>query len=361
MSSYKDHLYALILAGGGGTRLWPKSRDDTPKQFLKLFNDQTLTQITAYRFNQILPWEKIFCVTVSDAYRQEILREIPEFIEENIFVEPARRETGPAHGLGAKMIHKIDPEAVIVTEAADRLVKPVNLYLNTLQKAAKLAFENGILITVGVVPSYPNTGYGYIKRGKQSYKSGDTEFFKVDEFKEKPEMNTAKRYVKSGDYYWNAGQFVWRAKDLLQALERHEPDIYRQLEGITLDNLSTRYERMPKLAIDYAVAEKSDNMHVVEADFFWTDIGDWKEVWSNLEKDEHSNVVINDSGKRDLINIDTTDSLIHTNGRMITTIGVDNLIVVDTKEALLICNKSRAQSVKMIVEILKKRAQKDLL
>lgn len=352
-SEYKDHLYALILAGGGGTRLWPKSRNDTPKQFLKLFNDQTLTQITAYRFNKILEWEKIFCVTVSDAYKKEILKEVPEFLPQNIFVEPARRETGPAHGLAAMMIYKKDPNAVIITESADRLVNPVSIYLRTLKRAAKLAYEKNILITVGVVPTYPNIGYGYIKRGSKVFDVRKTEFFKVDEFKEKPELETAKRYVKSGNYYWNAGQFVWKAEDFLEALREHQPDVYKQLEGINSENLKSRYENMPKISVDYAVAEKSNNMYVVEADFFWTDIGDWKEVWTNLKKDEMGNVVIDGGEGGEVVNIDTSDSLIHTNGRMVAIIDVDNIIVVDTKEALLICSKSRAQNVKQIVEQLK--------
>ena len=146
--NYNNHLYALILAGGGGTRLWPRSRNKTPKQFIKLFNNQTLTQITSYRFNKILPWEKIYCVTVSSAYKKEILREVPEFISKNIIVEPARRETGPAHGIGAVYIHKQDADAVIITEAADRLVNPVSKYLNSLKAAAKIAYEDSVLISI---------------------------------------------------------------------------------------------------------------------------------------------------------------------------------------------------------------------
>ena len=179
-SDYQKHLYALVLAGGGGTRLWPKSRNKSPKQFLSLFGGKTLTQITLSRLNKILPWEKIFVVTVSEDYRKEILKEVPQMIGKNIIVEPARRETGPAHGLGALYISKIDPEAVIITEAADRLVKPVERYLEILQACAKVAYEEKVMIAMGVKPRYAHPGLGHIKKGnKWGQVDGDV-FFKLD-------------------------------------------------------------------------------------------------------------------------------------------------------------------------------------
>jgi len=367
---YKDHLYALILAGGGGTRLWPRSRNKTPKQFLPLFNGKTLTQITSHRFNKILPWERIYCVTVSDEYKKEILKEVPEFIPENIIVEPARRETGPAHGIGAMHIYKKDTSAVIITESADRLVNPVRIYLSTLKKAAKLAFEKNVLITVGVKPRYPNTGYGYIKRGKVSEKVRNTKFYGVESFKEKPDLKTAKKYISKRTYYWNAGQFVWRADALLESLRNFEPEIYTNLKSIgeaigTSDEkqiTKSSYENMKKISIDYAVAERAKNLMMVEADFYWTDIGDWKEVWENLKKDETGNVIIDGPEEGgSVINIDTSDALIHKNGRMIAVIDVDNIIVVDTKDALLIASKSRAQNVKQIVNLLKEKDANEYL
>lgn len=366
-SNYKNHLYALILAGGGGTRLWPRSRNKTPKQFLPLFNKKTLMQITSERFNKMLPWERIFCVTVSEEYKKEIIREVPDFLPKNIIVEPARRETGPAHGIGAAFISKKDPEAIIITEAADRLVDPIHLYLKTLQKAAKLAFEKDVLITVGVKPRYPNTGYGYIKRGKKVQEVGKTDFYMVDSFKEKPDLATAKRYLAKKTYFWNAGQFVWKAQSLLNAIEKFEPQIKKQLDIIS-ENISSKsviessYKKMPKIAIDYAVAERADNLLMVEADFNWTDIGDWKEVWENLKKDESGNVIIDGPEEGgSVINIDTSDAIIHKNGRLIAVIDVDNIVVVDTKDALLIASKSRAQNVKQIVNNLKEKKLEEYL
>jgi mannose-1-phosphate guanylyltransferase len=368
--SYREHLYALILAGGGGTRLWPRSTNKTPKQFLKLFEGKTLMQITASRFNKVLPWERIYCVTVSEAYKKEILKEVRYFLPANIIVEPARRETGPAHGLGASYIYKKDPDAVIITEAADRLVKPVSLYLKTLEVAAKVAYENGVLVSIGVEPRYPHVGYGHIKRGKKWGEERGVKLFKLEKFIEKPPLALAKRYTSSGKYYWNAGQFVWRADSLLASLKKHAPAVSKGLGRIS-QKIGTReegrilrsvYKAMPKIAIDYAVAEKEKNFVVAAAEFFWTDIGDWKEVWENLKKDNLGNVIIDGSEPGgEVINFDTSDALVHTDGRLVAIVDVDNVVVVDTPKALLVCSKSRAQNVKQIVNRLKDLGKLDYL
>ena len=369
-NNYEDHLYALILAGGGGTRIWPKSRNKTPKQFLKLFNKQTLTQITSKRFRKILPWERIYCVTVSEAYKKEILKEVPQFKAENIIVEPARRETGPAQGIGAAYIVKKDPDAVIMTESADRLVKPVSKYLNTLKAAAKVAYEERVLVAVGVKPRYAHTGLGHIKRGKKHPTVDGVSFYKMEKFVEKPPLALAKKYTSSGKYYWNTGQFVWRGDSILAALEKYEPKISKALAKIS-ESIGTssekktvirEYKAMPKIAIDYAVAERAKNFMVVEARFFWTDIGDWKEVWKNLHKNKMGNVIIDgDEPGGEIINIDTSDALIQTDGRLIALVDVDDIIVVDTKDAILIASKSQAQNVKKIVQQLKKEKRKEYL
>ena len=367
---YKNHLYASILAGGGGTRLWPRSREATPKQFLRLFNKKTLTQITLNRIHEILPWEKIFIVTVSDAYKKEILKEVPEMKNENILVEPSRRETGPAHGLGALYISKLDPEAVIITESVDRLVSPVKDYLNVLETSAKKAFSDKVIVTVGIKPTYPNIGYGHIKRGKKVSVEKGVTFYQVDKFIEKPPLELAEKYTKSGDYYWNAGQYVWRADFLLNALAKHAPEVSRRLAMIgkaigTAKEESTVkqvYESMPKISVDYAVAEKESALLVAEATFNWTDIGDWNEVWKNLPRDKNGNVFIDgDEPGGEIINIDTSDALIQTDGRLIAVVDVDDVAIIDSHDILLVCKRSRAQSVKKIVEKLKEEKRKELL
>lgn len=364
--NYKDHIYALILAGGGGTRLWPRSRNKTPKQFLKLFKGRTLTQITSYRFRKMLPWKRIYCVTVSEDYKKEILKEVPEFVAENIIVEPARRDTAPAHGLGALYIFNKDPNAVIVTEAADRLVDPVSKYLSILEASAKVAYEKGVFVSVGVKPRYPHTGLGHIKRGKK-YTTDNSKhiFYVADRFVEKPPLALAKRFTASGKYYWNAGQFVWRADSILEAIGKHAPKIKKSLDSIVeawstpgseddKSVINKEYKAMPKISIDFAVIEKVKNMVVATGDFFWTDIGDWKEVWKNLDKDEEGNVIIDgDEPGGEIMKIDVSDTLIHKDGRLIAVIGVENIVVVDTKDALLITSKPKAQNVKKIVNQLK--------
>ncbi|MBL7036647.1 mannose-1-phosphate guanylyltransferase [Candidatus Microgenomates bacterium] len=357
-------MYALILAGGGGTRLWPKSRNKTPKQFLPLFfEDQTLTQLTFERFKRVIPIEKIYCVTVSKAYKKEILKEIPEFKKDNIIVEPARRETGPAHALGAYVIQKEDPDAVIITEAADRLVKPVGRYLEVLMAAAEVAYVQKKLVALGVTPKYPHTGLGHIKKGEKHAAIKDIHFFKLDKFVEKPPLNLAEKYTKSGNYLWNAGEFVWRVDVLLDEIKKYAPKIYENLQRIkNIKKIDKIYKDMPKIAIDYAIVEKSTDFVVVHGDFDWTDIGDWKEVWENSKKDNFGNVIIDgDAPGGEIINIDTSDALIYKNGRMIAVVDVDNIIIVDTHDALLICSKSKAQNVKKVVNTLKERKLEDLL
>lgn len=321
-----------------------------------------MTQITFERFKKIIPVEKIYCVTVSEQYKKEIIEEIPEFVKTNIIVEPERRETGPAHALGAYIINKKDPDAVIITEAADRLVEPIQNYLSTIKAAAEVAFTEKVMVAMGVTPKYPHTGLGHIKRGDKKLVVRNISFYKLDKFVEKPELVLAKKYTESGNYYWNAGEFVWRADVLLAEIKKHAPKIHEQLQKIEKSSIEIAYKDMPKIAIDYAIAEKSSNFYVVHGDFNWTDIGDWNEVWKNLNKDENGNVIIDgDEEGGEIINIDTSDALIHKDGRMIAIIDVDNIIVVDTPKALLICAKSRAQNVKKIVESLKDKKRIDLL
>ena len=368
--TYRDHLYALILAGGGGTRLWPRSRNKTPKQFLKLFGGKTLIQITAKRLRKILPWKNIFVVTVSNEYKKEVLKQVPRVLPENIIVEPARRDTGPAQGLGALHIFKQDSDAVIITESADRLVNPVSSYLRTLLAAAKVAHETGNLVAMGVKPQYPNTGLGYIKRGEKLEYGKKIRFFKLEKFVEKPPIALAKKYTSSGKYYWNAGQYVWKAEALLAELKKHSKSLSNNLQkisdavGTSSENavISSVYKKLEVVPIDVAVSEKSKNMCVVEGLFNWTDIGDWNEVWKNLPHDGMGNVIIDgDEPGGELINVDTSDALIHKDGRLIAVLDVDNIIVVDTKDALLIASKSRAQNVKKIVNILKEKKKTELL
>lgn len=359
-----------MVVGGGGTRLWPVSKSSFPKQFLKLFDNKTLTQITSYRFNKILSWDHIFAVTTSDGYKKEIIKEIPEFVHENIIVEPMKRNTAAAHALGAVYILKKDPKAIILNEAADHLVDPQREYLKNLLSAAEAVYEKDLLLAIGIKPTYPNVGYGYLKMGDKLYESEGKHVFKLDAFTEKPDLDVAKKYLAQGKYFWNANQYVWGAKSFLDALSKHAPEIAKGMNLIA-EELGTKNERetivkvynsLPDVSVDYAVSEKAKNFIMIIADYGWTDIGDWKEVWENSPKDHGGNVIIKGGEKGgEVINIDTTDALIHSDGRLVAAIDVDNLIIVDTKEVLLVCSKSHAQSVKKIVERLKEQGRKELL
>ena len=369
-SNFQNHIYVLLNAGGGGTRLWPRSRNATPKQFLKLFGKKTLTQITAERFAKIVPWEKIIIVTTSNDYKREILNELPNIPFTNVIVEPARKNTAPAHGLGALFILKRDADAVILTSPTDHLVAPDEKYLEAMLVAAEVAYKGDILVTVGIKPMYPHTGYGYIKRGVRFSEIFGNEVFQVDKFTEKPDINTAKKFIKSGDYYWNTSQFVWRADSILKALKNHAQDVSNLLDKIAKSigtnkqekTIAEAYKKMPEIAIDYAVAERAKNFVVVPSDYHWSDIGDWNEVWENLDKDKSGNVIIDgdEPGGR-VISLDTTNSIVHSDGRLIVIIDVDDVAVVDTKNALLVCSKSKAQNVKKIVEQLKEEKKIEYL
>jgi mannose-1-phosphate guanylyltransferase len=367
---YKDHLYALIIVGGGGTRLWPVSRKKSPKQFLKLFGGQTLTQITSYRFAKMLPWEKIYAVTTSEEYKREILKEVPEFLSKNIIVEPMKRSTAAAYALGALYISRVDPMAVLLNETADHLVDPQREYFKNLYAAAESVYGQDLLLTIGIKPTYPNVGYGYVKIGEKLTETGGKFVFKLSGFTEKPKLETAEKYLASGKYFWNGGEYVWSAQSFLKALSKHAPATARGMEKIAEAVGTARegkilkevYEKLPDISVDYAVSEKADNFIMIIADYSWTDIGDWKEVWENSPKDSSSNVIIRDSkDKSEVLNIDTTDAIIHTNGRTIAVVDVDNVAVIDTDDVLLVCAKSRAQSVKKLVEKLKEEKRTDLL
>lgn len=368
--SYKNHLYALILAGGGGTRLWPKSLDKTPKQFLKIFNNKALVQITAERVNKMLPWDKIFVVTTTRAYGDEIKSLLPHIPTENILIEPERRDSAAAHALGAAYILKQDSEAVIINAASDHFVTPQLSYERTMLAASKFSYENNCLMAIGIKPTYPHTGLGHLKRGKKVGTSEGRYVFKRDAHIEKPPLDLAKKYTESGEYFWNANHYVWRADTFLKEVEIHAPVLSKGVKEIQAHIgksdekavIAQEYKKLEKISVDYAISEKTDNFYMIIADYSWTDIGDWNEVWKNLPKDVDGNVIISGEEKGgEVINIDTTDALIHTDGRLIAVVDVDNIVIVDTKDALLVCSKSHAQSVKKIVEKLKEDKRTELL
>lgn len=359
--SYLDHVFAVILAGGGGTRLWPKSRIQTPKQFLSLSGKKTMLQLSAQRLKRFIPWSRMIVVT-NQKYQAEIIKELPNLPKGNIILEPQRRETAMAMLIGAKYAHLLDPKAVVVNAAADHIVVKEKEFIKVMKTAAKIAAKNTHLLTVGITPTHPATGFGYIKIGKKLSTNGiKVPVFVVESFTEKPNVEKAKVFLATKLYFWNANMYVWSAEALFKAFDQYMPQMYKlavELGKVSKSKFKTLlpaiYAKADTISIDYAISEKAQNLLLIPGNFGWNDVGEWQVVYDLGEKDNHGNVTICDKKQKTTIVIDSQNNLVHADGRLIALLGVNDMIVVDTKEILLIAPKSKSQEVKKIVEQLKK-------
>ncbi len=349
-------MYALIMAGGSGTRLWPHSRSNRPKQFLSLNGERTMLQETVARILPLIPHDRIYVVTGA-VYAELVKEQLPELPQANLLIEPSGKGTAPAVGLGALHIKRRDPKAVMAVLSADHEIERQELFRQQLVVGATMA-EQGFLVTLGIKPSGPATGYGYIESGELLYSSDGQEVFAVKRFVEKPSLERAQSYVASGSFFWNAGMFMWSAERILSELSRHEPLLAQGLMVIN-SHLGTRNEHkvledvwpgMPNIAIDVAVMERTDRAVVIPADIGWSDVGDWAALAEILPQDNHGNAVLGNS-----VTIDTRNTLIYGNGRLVATIGVEDLVIVDTHDVLLICPRERAQDVKAMVAEVRKQ------
>ncbi|MGB9911185.1 MAG: mannose-1-phosphate guanylyltransferase [Microgenomates group bacterium] len=364
-----QHLYALVICGGGGTRLWPRSREKTPKQFSRLFGKETLYQKTIRRLKGLVKPEKIFIVTTSKEYAKEIKRETPQIPQENIFWEPARKNTAMACSLGTLIIHQKDPQAVIMNFWADHLVRKEEIFKKVELAGAKAAFKENTLVTIGIKPTYPHTGFGYIKAGKQKGKIDGFAVYHLEKFVEKPDFETAQRFIKEGNYYWNSGMYIWPSGFFLETLKKYTPAIYQAVEKIRpvigkkrfFSLLKEVYEEAPEMPVDVAVSEKIRNGLVIPADIGWNDVGDWSVIYEISPKDDQGNVIIKFGKKGEVIALEAKNNLIQFDDQLIALIGVEDLIVVDSSDAVLICRKDKAQEVKQIVNLLKEKNKKEYL
>lgn len=355
-----QHYYAVILAGGGGTRLWPKSRDDTPKQFLKLAGNKTMLQITADRVNQLLPWMKIIVVT-NKLYEKEVKQQLPNIPVKNIISEPEKKDTALAMLVGSLYAKSLDPKAIVMNVASDHVVVDDKEYQRVILKALEIAENNEYLVTVGIIPNEPNTGFGYIKSGKEIEKLfKDLSLYQVDKFIEKPNLATAKKYVSSGNYYWNANMYVWSVNSIIKAFEQHRPKMLaltKKLETLSFQKfhgaLPAIYKQADKISIDYAISEKANNLVLIPGDFGWNDVGLWTVVYELGQKDKNKNVVLNDEKNQKTLAIASSKNLIHTDKRLIALLGVKDMVIIDTQEILLIVPKNQCQDIKQIVEAIK--------
>lgn len=363
-----ENFYAVILAGGGGTRLWPKSRKTTPKHLLKLYGDRTMVQQTFDRISPLFPKERIFLITLKD-YVKDIKSQLPELLDKNIIAEPQSKNTALAMGMVAYVIKKQNPEAVIVNLAADQLVEKESVFRKVITEAMDIAGSSDYIVSIGIKPTFPHTGFGYIKIGKKlnDYLSKDFPVYESEGFKEKPDLETAQKFLSSGNYLWNANFYCWSVKNIAEALEEYAPDLSSNLDKI-FDSLGTPeeesvisniYEKAENVQIDVAVSEKVKNLVVIPGDFGWNDVGDWKVIYDTKPKDDQGNVVDNENGL--LLNINSEDCLVEGNQKLIAMIGLKDIIVVETKDALLICHKDKTQDVKKVIEKLKEEKKEEYL
>lgn len=344
---------ALIMAGGRGERFWPRSRKNLPKQFLSLTDDgKTLIQLTVERILPLVNMEDIYISTNQD-YRSLVSEQLPDIPPENILCEPIGRNTAPCIGLGAAHISKKYDDALMIILPSDHLIKYNQMFVSTIKDACLLAEEGENLVTVGITPDYPETGYGYIKFDPEMISGRG---YEVAHFAEKPNLELAKEYFSSDEYLWNSGMFIWKVSSILKRFENLMPDTYDGLM-IIQDAIHTSAEQeilekvfptFPSISIDYGIMEKSKNIYTIPGTFGWDDVGSWNAVERIKKTNEFGNIV-----DGNIITINTKDCIIQGDKKLIATVGLEDLIIVDTEDATLICDKSCTADIKKVLENLK--------
>lgn len=355
------HHYGLILAGGRGTRFWPRSRKRSAKQVLNVVGDRSLIQATVDRLAPVISPERIWVMT-NDHLRDTIIKQLPEVPPRQILAEPMQRNTAPAIGLAAQILHQQDPDAVMGVFPSDHVIGK-NPQYRAVVKAAIKGASQGHLMVVGIQPRWPETGYGYVEFPKGST-AGGMEPLAVKRFCEKPQLAKAKRYVAAGNFCWNSGMFFWRTDVLLHQLRQHLPRTATVLASLPrfgsrkfAEQLKKAFPLCDNISIDYAVLENAKGVHGIAAgDFGWNDVGSWNAVYELLERDAHGNAIALES-----IALDSHNNFVDARGKVVALVGVHDLIVVDTPDALLVASRDRAQQVGDIVKALEGRNRHDLL
>jgi mannose-1-phosphate guanylyltransferase len=356
-----DRTYAILMAGGRGSRFWPVSNKKSPKQFLKIIGDQSMLQITFDRVTQLVGLSNIYVVT-EKGFQDKVSQQLPELATENILEEPMGKSTAAAVGFAAMTVLRKCQDATLLLLPSDHYINNLEQFLSTVVSISAYAAENDALCTIGVSPTAPETGYGYIQLNEVPKKDSD-QILKVKRFVEKPDIYTAIEYLKEGRYLWNSGIFIFNSKTLLEAILCYMPGLFKGLEKLKElpfpypeKELSTIYESFENVSIDYGIMEKAENVFCVPGDFGWSDTGSWTALNKFIDKDEHGNIV-----QGEVINIGCKDCILVGDETVAAGINLRNLIVVSSKKGVLVCHKDNSQEVKKIVSQLEKQNKTQFL
>lgn len=355
-------LHAVIMAGGAGTRFWPKSTEAHPKQFLSIFGDRTMMQSTVDRIEPLIPAERVWVIT-NDKYVNLVQEQLPDVPDKNIVGEIVARNTAPCVAAAASLIQARDPEGTMVVLPADHQISEPEKFISVLEAANAKAQEDDALVTIGIKPDHPETGYGYIEFDKDTSESHEGhEVKKVNQFREKPDAETARKFIDAGNFLWNSGMFIWKASTILRNFAKHLPKVDEQIKTLS-DNLGPEnnkkaidsfYRECPSISIDYGIMEKADSVFVVPGSFGWNDVGSWRAVYELRDKDENGNAIQTSTAAL----ADSSNNLIHSqSGKMIALVGVEDLAVVETEDAILVCKLDQSQGVKKVVKQLREKEE----
>lgn len=357
------HSYVAIMAGGIGSRFWPVSRQDFPKQFLDLLNTgRTLIQSTFDRFVQFIPRENIYIVT-SAQYRSIVEKQLPEIHPANILAEPSRKNTAPCIAYVSYKLNQLDPKSNLICAPADHLILDNTSFTKVCLEALGFTEKNNALLTLGIKPLSPNTGYGYIQHDQVAVTD---DIYKVKTFTEKPDLELARKFLISGDFLWNAGIFAWRTESIISAFEQYLPEIHDLFDGeksrlVTPEEtavIEKIYPQCANISIDYGILEKADNVFVIPSSFGWSDLGTWGSAYDNLQKDYFDNAVNGDN----VIVFDSSQNMIHApKEKLVVLQGLQDFIVIDTPDVLLICKKENEQHIKEYVSEVKRNKSEKFL
>ena len=354
----KNNRYCVIMAGGVGSRFWPMSRTAHPKQFIDVLGTgHTLLQSTYVRSRQLSPPKNIFVVT-NENYRSLVIEQLPDLPEENILCEPARKNTAPCIAYAAWKIRSINPDAIMVVEPSDHLITKEDTFIKAIRSCMKKAEEEDCLITIGIRPTRPDTGYGYIQFVEASPAPKDKRIKRVKTFTEKPDLDMARFFLRSGDFLWNSGIFVWSVKSVIHAFEEHTPEIaqiFREGDGKwgtrkETEFLRDAYSRCKNISIDYAIMEKAKNVYVRASIIGWSDLGTWGSLYTHIKKDDDNNAVV---GKQVML-YDSKNCVVHVpKDKLVVVEGLDDYIIVESDNILLICRKQDEQQIRTFVNDVK--------